>query len=198
MATQATLSLDAIGLTAMRRLVNPKQFDKDLQAGLRYARSTVKKVAAREIGSKYALTAARIKKDIKDPIYTNDSILVRFNRVPPTLRAYGGVPLTTRPTKTIGTGVPIGLKYRVFKGKGGTQKRPGVFWLRVGSTPYPGIPFKREGPNTITALYGPSIGSIFVGKSAFGEKIREVTTEAAQVQFIKGVERSMSRRKRGF
>jgi hypothetical protein len=193
----ATIEIDQSGLDAMRQLLEPKQFHKDVQAGLRYASPTVKKVAAREIGTRYALSAARIKNDIKKPTYSDDTIEIRFSRVPPSLRAYGGRPLKARSTAR-GTGVPIGIKYKVFKGK--QEKRDNVFWLQLGATPFPGIPFRRDGPGrtNIFALYGPSIGSIFAGDSAFGDAIRKTTTEATQTQFIKGVERAMSRRARGY
>jgi hypothetical protein len=191
------IDIDVSGLNGMKALANPAQFRKAVQAGLRYASPSVKKTAAKEIGAKYALSAARIKKDIKDPKYTSDSILVTFNRVPPSLRAYGGKPIRSR-TTAAGIGTPIGVKYRIFRGQ--TEKRDNVFWLQLGSVPFPGIPFRRDGPGSagLVALYGPSIGSIFTGDSKFGEALRKATTEAAQVQFVKGVERYQSRIARGY
>jgi hypothetical protein len=190
----ATISIDQSGLSAMRQLLDPKQFHKDVLAGLRYASPTVKKVAAREIGTRYAMSAARIKEDIRKPTYTNDSIEIKFSRNPPTVRAYGGRPIKSRTTKK-GIGIPIGVKFKIFKGK--QQRNDSVFWLQLGSNPFPGLPFIREN-GRLKAYTGPSIGSIFAGDSAFGEAIRKATTEATQVQFIKGVERSMSRRARGY
>lgn len=191
-----SIDINESGLSAMRALANPSQFVKDIQAGLRYATPGLKKIIAKEIGTKYALSAERIKDDIREPRYDNDSITVKFNRVPPSLRAYGGKPLKAIKTKR-GVGIPIGLKYKVFKGK--QEKRDSVFWLQLGNVPFPGIPFKRVGPAStqIEALYGPSIGSIFTGKSQFGEEIREKTVEFVQIRFIKGVERSFDRRARG-
>jgi hypothetical protein len=191
------IDIEESGLSAMRALANPSQFRKDVIAGLRYVTPGLKKVIAKEIGTRYALPAARIKDDVRDPKYSDDSITVRFNRVPPSLRAYGGRPIKAKKTAR-GVGIPIGIKYKVFKGK--QEKRDSVFWLQVSNVPFPGIPFRRTGTAStqIEALYGPSIGSIFTGKSAFGEEIRQKTVDYAQVQFIKGVERSFQRRARGF
>jgi hypothetical protein len=193
----AQISIDMSGLGAMQQLLKPGQFRKDVTAGLKYAIPTARRTTAKVIGQKYSIPAARIKQDIKAINYDNESIKIVFNRTPPTLRAYGGTPIKAR-TTAAGTGTPIGIKYKIFKGK--QVKRPNVFWLQVGSTSFPGIPFKRTGPGSagLIALYGPSIGSIFVGKSAFGEELRSTVTDAVQVQFIKGIERSMSRRTRGF
>lgn len=192
----AIITIDKSGLSAMRKLLEPKQFQKDVSAGLRYATSTVKKVAAREIGNNYNLSAARIKQDIKRVSATDDYIEMLFSRNPPSLRAYGGKPITTRSTKRIGIGVPIGVKFKIMR-KGKQTKADNVFWLPIGGNTYPGLPFKRENGN-LEAATGPSVGSIFTGESAFGDKIREATTEAALVQFIKGVERNQARRVRGF
>jgi hypothetical protein len=193
----ARIDIDITGLNGMKALANPAQFRKAVTAGLRYASPSVKKIAAKEIGAKYALSAARIKQDIKDPKYTTDAILVTFSRVPPSLRAYGGKPIKSRTTAT-GTGVPIGVKYRIFRKQ--PERRESVFWLQLGSVPFPGIPFRREGAGSagLVALYGPSVGSIFTGDSQFGEALRATTTEAAQVQFAKGVERHLSRIARGY
>ena len=193
----ARIDLDVSGLSAMQALLNPVQYRKDIAAGLRYAIPTARRTAAKEIGTRYAIPAARIKQGIKKITYDDDGMSIVFNRVPPTLRAYGGRPVTSRTTAS-GTGVPIRIKYKVFKGK--QQRRDNVFWLQVRGTSFPGIPFKRIGPGVsgIKALYGPSIGSIFVGKSKFGDQIRQATVDAIQVQFVKGVERAQSRRARGF
>jgi hypothetical protein len=195
----AMIDIDVSGLSAMQKLLDPSQFRKDVAAGLKYAIPTAKRTAAKEIGTKYAIPAARIKQDIKSIKYDDEGITFTFNRNPPSLRSYGGKPIKARTTKK-GTGVPVGIKYRVFKGSGGTQKRDDAFWLQVGGLPFPGLPFRRKGPGSsgLIVLRGPSIGSIFTGKSAFGEQIRKATTEAVQVQFIKGVERAQSRRARGF
>lgn len=193
----ALINIDVSGLSAMQALLDPVQYRKDIAAGLKYAVPAARRTAAKEIGTRYAIPAARIKQDIKKITHNDDRMKIVFSRVPPTLRAYGGKPVTSRATAS-GTGVPIGIKYKVFKGK--QQRRDNVFWLQVGGTSFPGIPFKRIGPGVsgLEARYGPSIGSIFVGKSQFGDQIRQATVDAVQVQFVKGVERAQSRRVRGF
>jgi hypothetical protein len=193
--TTVSLDITTAGLSNMQALLNPAQFRKDVSAGLRYAGKGAKVTAAKEIGGRYVLTAARIKQDISTPKLTDDGIELRFARKAPTLRAYGG-----KPTGTTKAGRPIGLAFKIFKGK--QQKNPNVFWLNVGGQPSPGLPFRRpplgDKSYGYGVAYGPSIGSIFGGKSAFGEVIREATTQRVQEHFIKGVQRAMARRNRGF
>ena len=189
-----SLDITTAGLDNMRAILDPVRFRKDVAAGLRYAGKGAKTTAAKEIGGRYALTAARIKQDIKDPKVDDDTLELRFSRVAPTLRAYSGKPTGTR------AGRPVGLSFKIFKGK--AQKNTSVFWLNVGGQGSPGLPFRRpplgDKSYGYGVAYGPSIGSIFGGQSAFGEDIRGKTTQRAQEQFIKGVERELARRNRGF
>jgi hypothetical protein len=181
----ARLDITTTGLDAMAAILDPARFRKDVTAGLRYASSGVKTTAAKEIGARYTLTAARIKQDIGKPQVSGDAITIRFGRRPPTLRGYSGRPLARG-----------GISYSVFRGQ--REKRSDVFWLPIGGAP--GLPFRRVKPGRqgLIVLYGPSVGSIFAGKSMFGESIRGTTTARAQEQFIKGIERELARRSRGF
>jgi hypothetical protein len=192
----ARLDITTTGLDAMAAILDPARFRKDVTAGLRYASSGVKTTAAKEIGARYTLTAARIKQDIRKPQASGDAITIRFGRRPPTLRGYSGRPLAPRGGNS---GRPLargGISYSVFRGQ--REKRSDVFWLPIGGAP--GLPFRRVKPGRqgMIVLYGPSVGSIFAGKSLFGESIRGTTTAKAQEQFIKGIERELARRSRGF
>jgi hypothetical protein len=180
----ASINIETQGLDAMVAVLTPKLFQQRVSAGLRYASKSVKKESAKQIGSRYRLASSRIKGDIKSLRVADKEIIVTFNRRPPTLRAYGARALSSG-----------GISYSVFKS--GRLRQPRGFFLPIG--PSPGIPFIRTGSgrSAIKTLYGPSVGSIFVGDSKFGKDIREQTTKTIQTQFIKGVEREISRRARG-
>ena len=181
----ATVRLDitTAGLDAMQAILDPVRFRKDVSAGLRYAGSGAKTTAAKEIGARYALTSARIKQDISNPVVQTNALLLKFGRRPPTLRGYGGRPLARG-----------GYSYQIFRGQ--RERRSDIFELPIG----PGLPFRRtgKGRSGLTVMYGPSVGSIFVGRSRFGDEVRRVTTERVMVQFVTGVKREQARRARGY
>jgi hypothetical protein len=191
-----SISIESSGLDTMKAILDPAGFLKTVNAGLRYAGQGFNREAAKNIGTDYKLPAARIKKQIEKPRISDGEISVTFKRRGPTLRAYGAKPIRGG-----------GMSFQVFT-SGGRQSRPpgSTFWIpskmKNGDDTYTDvlIPFRRLGPgrSNITALFGPSIGSIFARDSQYGEKIREASVTQTQTQFIKGIERELSRRARGF
>jgi hypothetical protein len=191
-----TFDIEAAGLDNMKAILNPVGFTKTVNAGLRYASQGFNREAAKQIGTYYSLPARRITKDILKPRITDGEISVTFKRRGPTLRAYGAKPIRGG-----------GMSFQVFK-DGGRQTRPpgSTFWIpakmKNGDETYTDVllPFRRLGPGrtNITALFGPSIGSIFARDSQYGEQIRKPTIERTQTQFIKGIERELSRQARGY
>jgi len=173
------IDIKTAGLTPMMALLDPVRFQRDLTAGLRYAGKAAETEARKQIGARYAIPAARIRQDQAKARIDGTALVMGFRRRPPTLRAYGGRPIARG-----------GYTYQVFRGQ--RQRRSDIFELPIG----PGLPFKRENGKLIT-LYGPSIGSIFVGRSRFGDDLRRSTTERVMVQFITGVKRELARRSRG-
>lgn len=188
------IDITTAGLDVVQSLLDPKRFKRDVAAGLRYAGKGATVTAAKEIGALYNLTAARIKKDIRKPQLSGDSIRIPFARTAPTLNAFGARPLSTK------GGKPTGLKASIFRGQ--RISNPKAFWLKLpGGGPH-GLPFRRPPLGSQTygygVAYGPSIGAIFTGKSRFGDQLRDKTSQRVQEQFIKGVQREIDRRSRGF
>jgi hypothetical protein len=189
-----SITIDSKGLDTAKAVFDPKNYRKAVAAGLRYAGSGFNREAAKQIGARYALPAARIKKDIQKPRLTDSEISVTFRRRGPTLRAYGAKPLRGG-----------GMSYQVFK-EGGRQTSQNVFFMpakmKNGDDTYSDVllPFRRlgAGRSNITALFGPSVGSIFARNSLYGEQVRTETVKVVQVQFIKGIDRELARRMRGF
>jgi hypothetical protein len=176
----ARIDIQTAGLTPMMAFLDPVRFEKDLTAGLRYASRGAETETRKNIGARYALPAARIRQDQGKPRMEGSTLVLGFKRRPPTLGSYGG--------RALARG---GYTYQVFRGQ--RERRSDIFELPIG----PGLPFKRENGKLIT-LYGPSIGSIFVGRSRFGDELRRGTTERVMTQFIVGVKRELARRARGF
>jgi hypothetical protein len=193
------LNVTTAGLDAMQAILDPARFRKDVSAGLRYAGRGAKTTAAKEIGARYALTAARIKQDIKTPVILENAVDIPFDRRPPTLRAYSGRPTGSRTTSR-GTGLPTGIKFKIFKGP--YQTRQNVFWAQTKGQPFPGLPMRRPPLGNQSygygVAYGPSIGAIFTGEGRLAPELRKATVERFQVQFITGVKRELGRRSRGF
>ena len=109
-------TLDTSQLDKLARFTNPKLFDRAIKAGIRQASSTAKTQAAKGIGSRYSLTAGRIKKDITVSIPPGGEFaLLRFSRRPPSLAQFNAKP-GTRGTGQQGRG----------RGKGWTKPaKPG-------------------------------------------------------------------------
>jgi hypothetical protein len=57
---------------------------------------------------------------------------------------------------------------------------------------------KRAQGGRLKALYGPSIGSIFIGRSAIGEQLRGDVQTRVRDQFGKGLERALGAMSRGY
>lgn len=183
-----TVSLQAEGLTQMLSFLDPKTYARARRGGVRYASKSVPPAVSKGIRANYNIAAARVKDDVAAPVITDESITIRFSRRPPTWRAYGA-----KPAPRGGTGI----SYQIFKAGGRRVSRSG-FFINIG--PAPGLPMRRLGPgrSNITTLYGPSIGSIFAGRSKYGEEIRGPVVQRTMDQFMVGVRRELDRAARGF
>ena len=201
-------SLEGIDqLQRLRLMLKPALYDKALQGGIRYAAKSVPTVVSKGIRANYNITAARIKQDISGISFnpSDQSATIRFSRSPPTLTQYGARPGTR------GTGQP-GLG----RGKGwGPPARPGrpltaMVIRSQGRKPFEGA-FMVTGNNAnqivlrrsknsarLYAVYGPSIGSIFLGKSAISQQLQADVQIRINDQFIKGFQRVLNSAARGY
>lgn len=205
----ASLSIDLQGIEQLQRareLLSAKQFDKAIKSAVAYASKAVPPAVAKGIGSAYAIKAARIKQDISGIRLSPDggSATIRFSRRAPTLAQFSPRP-GTRGTGRRGLG----------RGKGWTAPtKPGrpitaVVLKAKGRQPYRGafmatgangnqLVLKRAPGGRLKALYGPSIGSIFLGRSQVGEQLRSDVRTRVQDQFAKGLERALGAMSRGY
>ena len=190
------ITVEAQGMTEMQRFLDPKLWERSQRAGLLYAMARTKPMAAKLIGAQYGLKAARIKGDIGEPSVFTDYATMRFSRRTPTIRAYSGRFRTTG-NRSSQAGLTT---WSVLRGQQESTRH--AFWRFINGRPLPLINENQGGPgkyyNGIRVLYGPSVGSIFAGKSQFGDEIRKDTLEHAQEKYLVGVEREVSRRSRGY
>ena len=203
------LTLDLQGIPELNRarlLLSSQQLDKATKSALAFAAAAVPPAVAKGIGQAYAIKAARIKADISRVTLTPDgeTASIRFSRRPPTLAQFSPRP-GTRGTGRRGLG----------RGRGWTAPaRPGrpvsaIVLRSKGRQPYRGafmatgasgnsLVLKRTASGRLKALYGPSIGSIFAGRSQAGEQLRADAIARVRERFAKGLERSIGRTLRGY
>ena len=186
-------------LNGMRALLQPDTVRKAQKGGIAYAAKAAKVAAAKAIGSRYNIKAARIKADIKGPTLYADRAVLRFSRRPPTLAQYGFNP-GTRGGAQPGLGRGLGWGAPKPKGKpasakifrtGQRVKYKGVFLINGG------VPVRQVGEKLVTE-YGPSIGSMFAGKSRYGDEIRSTVQSRINEQFIVGMQRALDSAARGY
>jgi hypothetical protein len=202
------LTLDLQGIPELNRarlLLSSQQFDKATKSALAFAAAAVPPAVAKGIGQSYAIKAARIKQDISRVSITPDgeTASIRFSTRPPTLAQFNPRP-GTRGTGRRGKG----------RGRGWTAPaRPGrpvtaIVLRSKGRQPYRGafmatgasgnsLVLKRT-PSGLKALYAPSIGRIFAGRSQAGEQLRADAIARVRERFAKGLERSIGRTLRGY
>ena len=213
---QADFTLTGLDqLQRMQRFLDPRNFDKAQRAGITRASQRVRSQAPKEIGQRYAIRSARIKEDISRASIAPDggSATIKFaRRKPPTLLQYSGTE-GKRATGQRGLGRGLGwssparkgtpFKATTFKPEGRREYR-GVFVI-------PGangnrVPVRQSGsqinPRTgrpkLRAVYGPSIGSIFLGNSAAGVEIRANVEREVSQAFVQGFEKKLRDLARGY
>jgi len=204
----ASVSFQVTGLDQLQRMqafLAPETFLKAQRGGISYALKTVSPAVAKGIGAAYNLKAARIKQDILsakiDP--GGLSATVRFSRRPPTLAAFNPKPGKRGHQPGLGRGMGWGkakpqgkpLTALVVKGQG-RRAYPGAF-LATGASGNQLV--MRRGPaGQLLAMHGPSIGSIFLGRSSIGPQLRMDVEARINEQFIKGFQRVLDSAARGF
>ena len=178
---QISLQLDGIeGLTTMRAFVDRKGVQKATKYGLSYASRAGKTEAAKQIRARYNIPSGRIKQDISGPFISPDASEARlvFARKPPSALQYGA--------RDTGKGLTVSI----FRG----QRKAVARGFLVSSGNLQGKPFRRvsRARTPIDFVSGPSVGSIFAGKSQFGDEIRDQVSNRINEQFAKGFERKFN------
>ena len=204
----ASVSFQVTGLDQLQRMqafLAPETFLKAQRGGISYALKAVSPAVAKGIGAAYNLKAARIKQDILsakiDP--GGLSATVRFSRRPPTLAQFSPKPGKRGHQPGLGRGMGWGrakpqgkpLTALVVKAQG-RRAYPGAF-LATGASGNQLV--LRRGPvGQLLAMHGPSIGSIFLGRSSIGPQLRMDVEARINEQFIKGFQRVLDSAARGF
>ena len=207
----ASLSFSITGLDQINRLAaafSPKTIARAQRAGITAASRAVPSAAAQGIASRYGLSSRRARADIRRPSFSDagQAVTVPFSRRPPTLTQYGARP-GTRATGQRGLGRGLGWSRPAKPGKPvtslvmrsrGRQPVANAFLAtgRAGNQ----LVLRRSTarPGKLNAIYGPSIGSIFLGKSAIATELQADVQTRINEQFIKGFERVLSSAARGY
>jgi hypothetical protein len=187
MATSFTIT-GAEKLTLMLEWLDPKVYRGAIWSGLKIAGRGGRTLAAKEVGQRFNLAAARIKQDISDPKLNLNtmSIEYRISQEPISSGSYGyrdtGKGLRGSVTRG-GARTPIVRGFQLRKERGTNAKG----WQRSGN---PRLPMH--------IVWGPSIGRIILGpQSTFGDQIVGRILERTQEQFVKGVDSYLTRKGRG-
>ncbi|NBS68387.1 hypothetical protein EBT31_05665 [bacterium] len=186
------------GLQKMQAFLDSKTFEKAKAAGVRYAAKATPPAVAKSVTSRYNIKSARIKQDTKGPFIRNDEATLVFSRKPPTLLQYGFTP-GRRGSVQKGLGQGLGWASPARPGKPASARL-----LKAGTRiSYPntflakGLPFTRTS-RKLRVEHGPSTGSLFLGKSQFGNDIRAEVQIRMNEQFIKGMQRALDSAARGY
>ena len=193
------------GLERLRSFLDPKLYDKATKGGISYASAAVPPAVAKGISSGYNITSSRVKQDISKVRFVDggQTALIGFSRRPPTLAQFKPNPGTRQPQPGLGRGKGWGkpakpgkpLTATIIKGKG-RQIIPGAF-IATGLNDNR-LVLRRFGIGQFRGVYGPSIGSIFLGNSAIGSQLRSDVQERINEQFIKGYQRVIDSAARGY
>jgi hypothetical protein len=205
----AGITLKIEGLSQLRKMLeftDPKNFAKAQRAGIAKATGAIKTQVARGIGERYNIKASRIKQDISRASIAPDgsSATIRFSRRAPTLTQYNMRPGTR------GTGQP-GLGRGMGWGKPAKPGRPltATILKADGRKVYRGafvaigrsgneLVFRKDSQGKLYAVYGPSIGSIFLGKGRHSQQLQANAARLINDEFIKGFEKKLSDIARGY
>ena len=204
----AGITLQLEGVRQLDRLIaftDPKLYNKAIKGGLSYAAKAVPPAVAKGISASYSIKSSRIKQDISSVRIEPDgsAASIRFSRRPPTLTQYGARP-GTRATGQRGLGRGMGWSKPAKAGRPLTA----TVLRAQGRKPYPGafmaggnfgnrLVFRR-GTNQLHSIYGPSVGSIFLGQSAIAQQLQATAETRINEQFKKGFDRVIGAANRGF
>lgn len=201
------ITINLTGIENVRQFADglkPDRLEKMQRAGIAYASKTVAVTVAKGIRQDYNIKAARIKDDISPPRFSDGGLAatIRFSRRPPTLAQFNPKPGTRGRQPGLGRGRgwgppnPAGKPVSVIIRKSqGRQQVRGAF-IAAGASGNR-LVFKTDSNGKLQALYGPSVGSIYAGKSALGERLRQDVQNRIERQYEVGFNRALEFAMRG-
>jgi hypothetical protein len=187
----------------MLEFTNPKLYAKAVKGGIRYAAKAGVVQAAKSVGARYNLKAARIKQDIRVSYITADQATLAFSRDAPSLNQFGLIAgKRGGPQPGLGQGMGWGkpkpkgkpISAKIFR-DGPRQAYLGAFLItgRNGAT----IPVRSKG-GKLVAIYGPSVGSDIFGRGRYSALIQAEVGQRINEQFITGMQRVLDSASRGY
>ena len=201
-----TLKLEGLDdLRKMLQFTDPKTFAKAQRAGLTKATGAIKTQVAKGIGERYNLKAARIKQDISRASIAPDgtSATIRFGRTSPTLTQFGMKPGSRGKQPGLGRGLGWGkpvkpgrpLSAMVVRADGRKPYTGAFVYIGKGGNQLVG---RKDSQGRIRTVYGPSIGSIFLGKGRYALELQIKAAQLINDEFIKGFQKKLDDIARGY
>jgi len=203
----ASISLSLTGIDQLKRLqlaLDPKLYTKAIRGGISYASKAVPPAVAKGISSTYNIASSRVKKDISGTQFVDggQTALIRFSRRPPTLTQFRPNPGRRSPQPGLGRGMGWGKPRKPGRPLTATLIKAN------GRKPYTGaflaqglnsnsLVLRKDSSGRFYGVYGPSIGSIFIGQSNIGPQLRDDVAQRINEQFIKGFQRVLDSAARG-
>ena len=203
----ASISLSLAGIDQLQRLkafLDPKLYDKALRGGINYGSKAAPPAVAKGITASYSLSAARVKKDISRTQFVDggQTALIKFSRRPPTLTQFKPKAGTRYPQPGLGQGLGWGKPVKagkpitaVINRSKGRQAFDGAFFAQGLNSN--SLVLRKGSNGRFYGVYGPSVGSMFLGNSAIGPQLRSTVEQRIQEQFIKGFQRVLDSASRG-
>jgi hypothetical protein len=203
----ASISLSLAGIGQLQRLkafLDPKLYDKALRGGINYGSKAAPPAVAKGITASYSLSAARVKKDISRTQFVDggQTALIKFSRRPPTLTQFKPKAGTRYPQPGLGQGLGWGKPVKagkpitaVINRSKGRQAFDGAFFAQGLNSN--SLVLRKGSNGRFYGVYGPSVGSMFLGNSAIGPQLRSTVEQRIQEQFIKGFQRVLDSASRG-
>lgn len=193
------------GLTALQAALSPALFAKAERGGIAYAVKAVPPAVAKGITANYGISSARVKQGIGRPTLRDQgtTATIPFSRRAPTLRQYQAKPgWRGGPQPGRGRGMGWGKPSKpgrpvtaLLARSAGRQRFESSFFARGQQGNELVL---RRSRGRLVGVYGPSIGSIFIGNSGIGPELRDAVQRRIQEQFEKGYQRVLDAAGRGF
>ena len=207
----ANISLSLTGIEELQRLqqlTNPDLYLRAVRGGISYASKSVPPAVSKGIRQTYNITASRIKQDISGIRISDQgtTATIRFSRRPPTLTQFGARP-GTRANGQRGLGRGLGWSRPATPGRPLTAtvlrsqgRRPyaNAFIATGNNGNQVVLRRSNSNPNKLYGVYGPSIGSIFLGQSAIASQLQSDVQARINEQFIRGFQRVLDSAARGY
>jgi hypothetical protein len=190
--------LDTKELEKFKPLLTGKELFKLVDAGMRYASKSTGPAVGKQISQRYSIGSRRVQADVRGPFITSNAPEIEsklfFSRRPPT-----GMQYRPRQTKS-------GVDFRFFKREKTSIRGAFLQTVKGNRLPFKPDRSKLQKPQpgrnkprfALKTIYGPSVGSMYLGDSRHGIEIRQRVDERINEQFTKGVERRVKSILRGY